>query len=183
MRILAFAASNSRQSINKQLVVAAANLMKSEVHPPVEIEVVDLNDYDMPIYSIDLENASGVPNAAHSFYAKIGAADALLIAYAEHNGNYTAAFKSLFDWMSRIDQKVFQDKPMVIMATSPGTSGGANVLRTAETSAPFFGAEVRGTFSLPKFPESFDATSPNPLSPEKKSELREVLSALVNGEA
>lgn len=178
MKVLAFAASNSSQSINRQLVCAAMKVLQSDLLPATEIDIADINDYEMPIYSMDREQAGGIPGEAQSFYAKIGAADALLISYAEHNGNYTAAFKNLFDWMSRIDQKVFQDKPMVIMATSPGARGGARVLSIAETSAPFFGADIRATFSLPKFQDAFDGEALALVDPEKQAELRKALSAL-----
>ncbi|MEM9105245.1 MAG: NAD(P)H-dependent oxidoreductase [Pseudomonadota bacterium] len=179
MKVLAFAATNSSQSINRQLVIAATDLYKSELVPSAEIELLDLNHYEMPIYSIDRQNDGGIPDAAHRFFDKIGAADAMIISYAEHNGFYTAAFKNLFDWASRIDMRVFQDKPMIIMATSIGPNGGANVLKAAETSAPFFGADIRGTYSLPKFNESFDQSAMFPVDPERQAELRRTLSALV----
>jgi chromate reductase len=63
MKVLAFAASNSRSSINKALVTYASSLLEH-----AEIEVIDLNDYEMPIYSSDRENDSGIPQRAHDFY-------------------------------------------------------------------------------------------------------------------
>ena len=177
MKILAFAASNSRKSINKQLVQAAADVLK-DAAPGTEVEILDLNDYEMPIYSSDREAQSGIPDEAHRFFAKIGAADALIVSYAEHNGFYTAAFKNIFDWASRIDMRVFQDKPMVAMATSPGKGGGANVLNAATGSAGFFGADVRGTFSLASFYDSFDAAAGRPADPEKLAELKAAVGAL-----
>ena len=84
MRVLAFAASNSRQSINKQLVTYAASLL-----PDTDVDILDLNDYEMPLFSVDREAIDGIPDLAQQFYAKITAADALLISYAEHNGSYT----------------------------------------------------------------------------------------------
>lgn len=179
MKILAFAASSSRQSINRQLVNAAARLFKSEIDPNAEVEFLDLNDYEMPIYSIDRQNEGGIPELAHQFFDKIGDADALIISYAEHNGFYTAAFKNIFDWASRIQMKVFQDKPMVIMSTSVGPNGGANVLKTAEASAPFFGAVIKSSFRLPSFNDTFDPTAMLPSDTETQLELRKALSALV----
>lgn len=155
MRILAFAASSSRQSINKRLVEYAARLLP-QFHTPLVIEVLDLNAYEMPIYSIDREKESGIPEAAHRFYEKIKATDALIISYAEHNGFYTAAYKNIFDWASRIEMKVYQNKPMVVFATSTGKGGGANVLKTALDSAPHFGAVIKASLSVPSFRESFD---------------------------
>ncbi len=151
MKILAFAASNSTQSINRQLLSYASRLIEG-----ADIEVLDINDYEMPLYSSDREAAHGIPDKAHRFYQNIGAADALLISFAEHNGSYTAAYKNLYDWTSRIDMKVYQNKPTVMLSTSPGAGGAANVLATATKSAPFFGAELKASMSVPGFFENFD---------------------------
>ncbi|MEO0881377.1 MAG: NAD(P)H-dependent oxidoreductase [Pseudomonadota bacterium] len=155
MKTLAFAASNSKNSINRALLDYATELFQSEIMD-TDIETLSVRDFDLPIYSIDLENESGIPDPAKQLFKKIGAADQVLIAYAEHNGSYTAGYKSLFDWMSRIDTKVFQGKPMVAIATSPGKGGAQNVLAQAETSAPHFGADLKATFSVPRFYDVFD---------------------------
>ncbi len=176
-KILAFAASNSRHSINKTLVIHAANILKG-VSPDAEIIVIDLNDYEMPIYSIDREDETGIPTEAHAFYKAIGDANALLISYAEHNGLYTAAYKNIFDWCSRIDMKVFQDKPMVIMSTSPGRGGGANVLKTANESASFFGADIKGSLSIPSFNHNFDVEKGQLSDADLSAELKRQLSKL-----
>ncbi|NRA25433.1 MAG: NAD(P)H-dependent oxidoreductase [Oleispira sp.] len=151
MKLLAFAASNSRASINKSLVIYASSLVEN-----AEVDLIDLNDYEMPIYSSDRENESGIPQLAQNFYDKISQADAVMISFAEHNGSYTAAYKNLFDWASRIDMKVYQNKPMVLLATSPGPGGAASVLAAAKGSAPYFGMDVRADLSIGKFYDEFD---------------------------
>lgn len=151
MKILAFAASNSSQSINRQLLGYASTLIED-----ADVEGLDINDYEMPLYSSDREAASGIPDAAHRFYQKIGAADGLLISFAEHNGSYTAAYKNLYDWTSRIDMKVYQGKPTVMLSTSPGAGGAANVLASATGSAPYFGADLKASMSIPSFFDQFD---------------------------
>lgn len=156
MKILAFGASSSRNSINQAFVTHAATRLTEEFLVGAQVELIALTDYEMPIYSIDRERQDGIPEPAQRFFDQITAADALLISYAEHNGTYTAAFKNIFDWTSRIATKVFQGKPMVALSTSPGKGGGANVLRTALASAPHFGAEVVGSLSVPRFRDSFD---------------------------
>ena len=120
MKLLAFAASSSKTSINKQLVVYASTLLDG-----AEVEVLDLNDYELPLYSVDKEKELGHPQLAQVFMAKIAANDAIIISFAEHNGSYSAAYKNLFDWCSRINPKVFQDKPLVLLSTSPGPRGAA----------------------------------------------------------
>ncbi len=183
IKALAFAASNSRASINKQLVTHAANVLKAEIDTTVEIQVLDLNDFEMPIYGIDEETANGIPEAAIAFHKAIGEADVLLIAYAEHNGNYSAVFKSIFDWCSRLGKKVFQNKPMVIMAAAPGGGGGASVLRIAEGSAGFFGADLRGSLSVGRFAETFDTEKGELTDPELSAELRQHLRSLLDDSA
>lgn len=173
MKTLAFVASNSKQSINRLLLEHAVELLKSEID--TEVELLSVLDFDAPIYSIDTENESGIPKAAKDLRDKIASADQLLIAYAEHNGSYVAAYKSLFDWMTRLDGKVFADKPMVILATSPGPGGAQSVLAQAETSAPFFGADIKASFSLPSYFENFDAETGKITDLQLRNELKDAL--------
>lgn len=179
MKVLAFAATSSRQSINKQVVQAAADLLVSELDPSAEIEILDLNDYEMPIYSIDRETAGGVPEAAQRFFEKIGGADAVIVSYAEHNGTYTAAYKNVFDWASRINMKVFQDKPQVALSASIGPGGGASVLKSAVGSAGFFGADIRASLSIGPFTEKFDPETGQLTDAGLRESLREALSSLI----
>ena len=151
MKVLALAASNSSTSINKLLATYAAGLV-----PNADVELLDLNDFEMPIFSEDKEKELGQPDLAKRFFQKIGEADAIIISYAEHNGSYTAAFKNVFDWTSRIDMKVYQGKPVIMLATSPGPGGAATVLAAATGSAPYFAAEVKGSLSIPSFYDNFD---------------------------
>ncbi|PSV22074.1 NADPH-dependent FMN reductase [Photobacterium leiognathi subsp. mandapamensis] len=171
MKLLAFAATNSQQSINRALVTYAASQVNAD-----EVEILDLNDFEMAIYSIDRENASGIPEQAQLFFDKISQADAILISFAEHNGTYTAAYKNIFDWASRINQKFYQQKPVIMLATSPGPGGAKNVLDTAVTSAPYFDANVLGSLSIPSFYDNFDLEK-NALTNE---ELNQQLKSLVS---
>mgnify|MGYP003612840163 CR=1 FL=1 len=150
-KIIAFGASSSKQSINKQLVTYAASLLKG-----ADVEVLDLNDYELPLFSVDKEEELGHPALAKAFLAKIAASDALIISFAEHNGTYSVAYKNLFDWCSRAGGKVFQNKPLVLLATSPGARGGASVLAAATNSMPFFAGQVMATLSIPSFFDNFD---------------------------
>ena len=119
--------------------------------------MLDINDYELPLFSEDREADLGQPQLAKDFLRKIGESDAVIISFAEHNGSYTVAYKNIFDWASRINPKVFQNKPMLLLATSPGPGGASSVLATATTSAPFFDGEVIASFSLPNFYENFDS--------------------------
>ncbi|MCY4517878.1 MAG: NAD(P)H-dependent oxidoreductase [Acidimicrobiaceae bacterium] len=183
MKLLAFAASNASQSINRQLVDYAVRLLADGQIDGVpagalEISSLDLNDFEMPIYSIDRQNADGIPRPAHDFYNLLGAADALLISFAEHNGSYTVAYKNVFDWASRIDMRVYHDKPIVMLSTSPGGGGGGFVLRTAGHLAGYFGNEVLASLAVPRFGENFDTEAGRLTDPDLDVQLREALATL-----
>jgi chromate reductase len=153
MKILAFAGSSSRTSINKQLVTWVATQFQND-----EVTILDLNDFEMPIFSVDKERENGIPELALNFAKAIDNADLLLISLAEHNGNYSAAFKNVFDWVSRISKRsIFENTPMFLMATSTGRRGGSTVLTIAERRFPYDGGDILDTFSLPSFDENFDA--------------------------
>jgi NAD(P)H-dependent FMN reductase len=177
MKILAFAATSSKHSINRQLITYATQILDDTMGTDVTVETIDLNDYEMPIYSIDRQNEGGIPQLAHDFFDKIGQADAVLISFAEHNGFYTAAYKNLFDWTSRIDMAVYQNKPTVMLSTSPGPSGGGNALRTAVESAVFFGNDVVANLSIPTFYDNFDADTQALTNPDLDAQLRASLAS------
>lgn len=168
MKILAFAGSNSTVSINKKLVTFAATFF-----PDDEVEILDLNDFEMPIYKREIEIENGIPQKATDFAQKIDNCDLILLSTPENNGNFPAVFKNLMDWMSRIKaRKIFGGKPMFLMATSDGGRGGASVLEIAEKRFPYDGAEVLEVFSLPKFSEYFDVGK-GIINEEKLAELKE----------
>jgi chromate reductase len=170
MKIIAFGASPSKNSINKKLATYAATLFEN-----AEVEVLDLNDFQMPIFTVDIEPAIGQHELAKAFLAKIATADILIVSMAENNGNYSAAFKNIFDWCSRITGKVFQEKPMLLMATSPGARGGASVLEIAKKAFPFYGGNVKSTFSLPSFDANFDVEKGEISSVELRKELQKLI--------
>ena len=170
MKIIAFGGSPSKNSINKKLAIYASSLFEN-----AEVEVLDLNDFQMPLFSVDIEAEIGQHDLAKAFLGKIESADFLVVSLAENNGNYSAAFKNLYDWCSRIVGKVFQNKPMLLMATSPGGRGGATVLEIAKNAFPRYGADVKATFSLPSFNENFDLETGKIANEEMDNQLKEIV--------
>ena len=149
-KILAFGASSSRASINKKLATFAAHEIED-----AEVTLLDLNDFEMPIFSVDKQNETGIPELAKQFKQHIINADGLIMSFAEHNGAYSAAFKNIMDWVSRMEGSTWDDKPMFLMATSPGARGGATVLDIAVNKFKWMGKGAITSFSLPFFNKNF----------------------------
>ena len=148
--IIAFAGSNSKNSINSQLVTYASSLVEN-----VNVDILDLNDFELPLYGIDYEVDHGIPDNAHKFLDAIKSSDGIILSLAEHNGAYSTVFKNLFDWMSRIDGKLWSEKPMLLMAASPGGRGGATVLDIAKGRFGYMGGNIVADFSFPSFNDNF----------------------------
>ena len=150
--ILAFGASTSSKSINQAFATWAASCLDE-----FETEVICLKDYEMPLFSVDVEAEAGDPPAAKELHMRIKNSDGIIISLAEHNGAYSAAFKNAFDWLSRLEGKAWDNKPLLLLSTSPGGRGGASVMEIACKRFPFNGGEVIATFSLPSFKENFSS--------------------------
>lgn len=149
-KILALGASNSSQSINTLFASYVAHKITE-----AEVITVDWKDLILPLYSPDLEAASGIPENAQHFLELIQSVDAIVLSLAEYNGMPTAAFKNLWDWTSRIEMKFWSERPMFLMAVSPGGRGGANVLKFVGEVMPHLGGKVVAQFSLPSFHTNF----------------------------
>jgi NAD(P)H-dependent FMN reductase len=148
--IVTLGGSNSQKSINKTLAEYVGDMIGN-----VKLTKIDLNDYELPIFSIDVEKENGFPNAAIDLNEIINNADGFVISLAEHNGAYSAAFKNAFDWLSRIEGKVWRDKPMLLLSTSPGARGGQTVLDIALGRFPYMGGNIIGSMSFPSFNDNF----------------------------
>ncbi|KIC03659.1 NADPH-dependent FMN reductase [Flavobacterium sp. JRM] len=170
MKIIAFGGSNSQHSINKKLATYAANQFDN-----ANIEVLDLNDFAMPLFSVDVEKEIGQHPKAKAFLGKLAEADILVVSMAENNGNYSVAFKNVFDWCSRIEKDIFQHKPMLLLATSPGGRGGASVLEIATKLFPRYGTEIKASFSLPSFNANFDLEENKISNTELDKELKDII--------
>ena len=149
--IIAFGASSSIHSINKKLATYAASCV-----PNAQATILDLNDYEMPIFSVDRQNKDGFPQLAHNFKDLLISADGIIISFAEHNSSYSAAFKNIFDWISRFEGNLWYSKPMLLLATNDGDRGAKTVLEQAYNRISRNNPYYIPRFSLPNFPINFD---------------------------
>ena len=143
-KILSFSGSFSADSINHQLVRYTSSLIKN-----TDFSIIRLSDFEAPIYRNELEMESGIPVNIKKLRLLFDEADAFIISTPEYNSSVPAGLKNTLDWLSRMEGKIFQDKPVLLMATSPGGRGGQTVLGHLSTVIPFWGAKLVGTFSLP----------------------------------
>ena len=133
-RILAFAGSARRDSLNKKLIAIGARLAREA---GAEVTLIDLDDFPMPLYHGDLEAAEGLPEHARRLRALFMEHDGLLISSPENNSSVSALLKNSLDWLSRsiADGKgansglaPYRGKVAAMMAASPSPFGGTRQL-------------------------------------------------------
>ena len=126
VKILAFSGSARKNSYNQKLVEIAAGGAR---RAGAEVTVINLADFEMPIFNEDLEKKEGMPGTARDFKALLIAHDGFLIASPEYNSAFSPLLKNAIDWASRRegDERpllAYRGKLAAIMSASPGALGG-----------------------------------------------------------
>jgi chromate reductase len=108
-----------------------------------------------PLYNADIQDASGFPGPAEDLAAAIRAADGVLFVTPEYNWSMPGALKNAIDWLSRMKDQPFKEKPVAIQSASQGPLGGARMQYHWRMSMTFLAAFIFGT------PEVFVGSAQN----------------------
>ena len=112
-----------------------------------------------PLYNFDIQDATGFPPEVNVWADAIRRADGLIIVSPEYNWSIPGGLKNAIDWVSRMKEQPFKDKPVALQSAAGGILGGSRMqyhLRQSLTSidALLFGRpEVIVTFAAQKFDE------------------------------
>lgn len=126
-QILVFAGSARRESLNKKLAQNAAHSIQQQGGIAT---LIDLGDFDMPLYHGDLEAEQGIPADVQRLQDLLAQHQGLLIVSPEYNGMPTPLLLNTLDWLSRGSQGLsnFSGKPVALLSASPGGLGGLRSL-------------------------------------------------------
>ena len=153
-RILAFSGSARRESLNKKLLKVVVDAVRAE---GAEVTAIDLQDFPMPLYHGDLEDAEGMPEHAKRLLKLIVEHEGLLIASPEYNSQMTPLLKNSIDWCTRADENPFQGKVVAVVSASPGMFGGIRSMTLARQLLTHLGAHVVPVQCiLPQADKAFD---------------------------
>jgi len=175
-RILAFAASARRESLNRKFLALAVQATKEAGG---DVTLLDLNDFALPLYNGDLEEAQGLPANAVKLIGLVTEHHALLVASPEYNSMLTPLLKNTVDWCSRGDANPFEDKVAAVLSASPGNYGGVRSLQMAQQLFLKLGCHVvPGQCVLPHANKAFD-TEGNPTDPRTQKSVQELAAKLI----
>lgn len=181
-KVLAFAGSTRGDSFNKKLILEAASMARQQ---GVDVTVIDLKDYPIPHYDEDLEKKEGMPASAKELRKMMIQSDVIFIASPEYNASLSSVLKNAIDWASRGEtgggsREAFKGKRFAIMATSPGSTGGARGLVHLRTILEDVGGSVISfQVAVPGAYNAFDEKGH--LKSEKiKAELQKLVQMAIN---
>ena len=174
MRLLAFAASLKRESLNRKLINLAVELAREA---QVEVDLADFREFDMPLYDADLQSSAGFPEGARELARRIEAVDGLMIASPEYNYSLPGTLKNAIDWVSRLKPMPLRGKHGVLLAASTSLVGGSRGLWALRVPLEGLGVMLLpDMFALAQAPQAFDEQGKL-----KDPELQERLRKLVHG--
>jgi chromate reductase, NAD(P)H dehydrogenase (quinone) len=154
MKLLAFAASLRRQSWNRKLIALAVAIVRQA---GVEVDLAEFEEFDMPLYNRDLQDASGFPPGARELHRRVAAADGLLIASPEYNYSLPGTLKNAIDWVSRMTPMPLRGKSGFLLSASPAQVGGIRGLWQLRIPLEGLGVLIHpDMYSLPWADKSFD---------------------------
>jgi chromate reductase len=82
---------------------------------------------DFPVYNADFHNAQGIPASVTTLAEAVRAADGVIFVTPEYNFSIPGGLKNAIDWVSRLKDQPFKEKPVAIQSAAPGPVGGARV--------------------------------------------------------
>lgn len=154
MKFFLFAASPSKNSLNRKLTSIMENELKKMGH---EVDHANMNEFALPLYCIDLQNEQGIPDTVHTFVSRMHAADKVIFSSPEYNSSIPGPFKNLIDWVSRIKPMPWKNQDILLTSASPSIYGGARGLLSLRVPLDGCGSfTFPQTYSLPKANEAFD---------------------------
>jgi NAD(P)H-dependent FMN reductase len=154
MRVLAFAASLRRGSLNRKLIAVAAELARSA---GAEVDLAEFREFELPIYDGDLDASAGLPPGGLELKRRLARADAVLISAPEYNYSIAGPLKNAIDWVSRARPMPWRGKSIYLMSASPSPMGGIRGLWQTRIPLEGCGALVfPDMFALSHANEAFD---------------------------
>ncbi len=151
--LIALCGSTRRASFNRRLL----DLASAELHAlGAEIDLVEPEAVDVPIYNGDFQEAEGIPAAVVALHDRFASAEGILVASPEYNGAFSPVLKNTIDWVSRVDMGVYRPRRIGLLSTSPGRRGGVHGMGVLAQVFAYLGATVHEPhFSLPSAGHAF----------------------------
>jgi|SRR6516164_2038439 chromate reductase len=82
---------------------------------------------EFPLYNADIQNSTGFPAPVQTMAEAIRAADGVIFVSPEYNYGIPGGLKNAIDWVSRLPNQPFANKPIAMISASAGILGGGRM--------------------------------------------------------
>jgi chromate reductase len=155
INVLTICGSLRKASFNRALLAALPELA------PAGMKFAEAPSYrGFSLYDADVQTADGIPADVIALADAIRAADAVVIASPEYNWSIPGPLKNAIDWLSRVPEQPFKEKPVLLQSAGPGALGGARMQYQLRMCMTFLNAFIFGT------PEIFVSLAPTKFDPQ-----------------
>lgn len=131
-------------SLRKGSFNAALTRALPELAPPGMTLITAPTYANFPLYNADIQEG-GFPGPVNDLAAAVRDADAVLFVTPEYNWSMPGPLKNAIDWLSRLKDQPFKEKPVAIQSCSQGPLGGARMQYHWRMSMTFLAAYIFGT--------------------------------------
>lgn len=149
MKILILLASTmENKKLADKLAAQIANL-------EIDTQILNLVDYDLPLYDMNKENNQGIPEKIHEIMDHMKNSSSYIVVSPEYNGSIPPVLSNAIAWITRTGtdfRKLFINR-FILLATHSG-SGGHGVLTAMRAQFVKLGAlvlarEILTTYDIP----------------------------------
>lgn len=140
IKVLTICGSLRKGSLNRALINALPGLASAGM------AFTEAPSYrGFPHYDADLQMSEGFPSGVTALADAIRTADGVIIVSPEYNWTIPGALKNALDWLSRLSEQPFKEKPVLIQSVTTGSLGGARMQYHLRMALTFLNAFLFGT--------------------------------------
>ena len=110
-------------------------------YAPEGMRVAEAPSYaEFPLYNADIQNSTGFPAPVQALAEAIRAAAGVIFVSPEYNYGVPGPLKNAIDWVSRLPNQPFANKPIALISASAGILGGGRMQYDLRRSMIFLDA-------------------------------------------
>jgi chromate reductase, NAD(P)H dehydrogenase (quinone) len=110
-------------------------------YAPEGMRIAEAPSYaEFPLYNADIQNSTGFPAPVQTMAEAIRAADGVIFISPEYNYGIPGPLKNAIDWVSRVPNQPFANKPIALISASAGILGGGRMQYDLRRSMIFLDA-------------------------------------------